>query len=302
MSRSLFLAPLLFVPLALACANDPHEPDDATPRAKTDSEHQAVTTHRAPTVVVRDDLFPILEKAGFDGAFALLDPATDTLTHVNTKRCDEGFSPASTFKIPLSLLALERGAVSDVDVVLPWDGQNRMIESWNKDHSMRTAFAASAVWFYQEMARRVGEDAMRRALVDYHYGTEAPGGALDEFWLNGGLTISPNQQVDFLRRMHDGELPVSKRTQDATLEIMELARDEHAVLRAKTGWASREQGADIGWFVGTLETDGKPVHFAILLLQEDPETEVFWKSRRELAERMLRELGYEPPKPAPATK
>lgn len=299
MSRTLFLAPLLFVPLALACASDPPASGDDL-RASSDASAKASTTRRAPTVVVRDDLFPILEKAGFDGAFALLDPATDTLTHVNTKRCDEGFSPASTFKIPLSLLALERGAVKDVDVVLPWDGVNRAIESWNKDHSMRTAYAASAVWFYQEMARRVGEDALLRSLVDFHYGSESAGGRFDEFWLNGGLTISPNQQVDFLRRMHDGELPVSKATLDATLEIMELARDEHAVLRAKTGWATREPGADIGWFVGMLETDGKPVYFAILLLQQDPETEVFWKSRRELAERLLRELGYEPPKP-PAT-
>jgi beta-lactamase class D len=294
MSRSFLLIPLVMAPLALACAGDSAVKDGAAAKVSA--------SRPAPTVVVRDDLFSILEKAGFDGAFALLDPATNTLTHVNAKRCGEGFTPASTFKIPMSLLALERGAVKDVDVVLPWDGQNRMIESWNKDHSMRTAYAASAVWFYQEMARRVGEDAVLRSLVDFHYGNEIAGGRFDEFWLKGELKISPDQQVDFLRRMRDGELPVSKTTLDATLEIMELAKDDHTVLRAKTGWAAPEVGQDVGWFVGMLETDGKPVYFAILLLQTDPETDVFWKSRRELAERMLRELGHEPPKPPVAGK
>ena len=54
-------------------------------------------------------------------------------------RSGEAMLPASTFKIPNSLIALETGVVADPDKdVFKWDGVKRSIEPWNKDHTMRT--------------------------------------------------------------------------------------------------------------------------------------------------------------------
>ena len=60
-------------------------------------------------------------------------------------RSGEPQLPASTFKIPNSVIALETGVVGDPDKdVFQWDGVTRSIEAWNRDHTLRSAIAASA--------------------------------------------------------------------------------------------------------------------------------------------------------------
>src|SRR5256714_9460134 len=85
-------------------------------------------------------------------------------------RSGEAMLPASTFKIPNSLIALETGVVADPDKdVFKWDGVTRSIEAWNKDHTLRSAIAASAVPVYQEIARPARAERMQKFfdLLDY---------------------------------------------------------------------------------------------------------------------------------------
>ena len=42
--------------------------------------------------------------------------------------------------------------------MLPWDGVRRPREEWNRDQDLRSAMKHSVVWYYQELARRVGPD------------------------------------------------------------------------------------------------------------------------------------------------
>ena len=86
-------------------------------------------------------------------------------------RSGEGRLPASTFKIPNSIIALETGVVEDPDKdVFKWDGVTRSIEAWNKDHTLRSAIAVSAVPVYQEIARRIGAERMQKYLDLMDYG------------------------------------------------------------------------------------------------------------------------------------
>ena len=118
------------------------------------------------------------------------------------ERSGEGKLPASTFKIPNSLIALETGVVADPDKdVFKWDGVKRSIEAWNQDHTMRSAIAVSAVPVYQEIARRIGEARMQKYVDLLEYGNRNIGGGIDQFWLTGDLRIDPIQQIDFVDRL-----------------------------------------------------------------------------------------------------
>ncbi len=64
----------------------------------------------------------------------------------NRERCNESFSPASTFKILNSLIALETGVIKDENEVIPWDSVKRSYDKWNMDQTLRTAIKYSAVW------------------------------------------------------------------------------------------------------------------------------------------------------------
>jgi beta-lactamase class D len=130
-------------------------------------------------------------------------------------RSGEAKLPASTFKIANSLIALETGVVEDPDKdVFKWDGVTRSIEAWNRDHTMRSAIAVSAVPVYQEIARRIGEARMQKYVDLLEYGNRNIGGGIDQFWLTGDLRIDPMQQIDFVDRLRRGALPISKRSQD----------------------------------------------------------------------------------------
>jgi beta-lactamase class D len=213
------------------------------------------------------------EAAGVRGTFLLYDAKADAYFVFDRARAGEPLLPASTFKIPNSLIGLESGAVRDADEVLEWDGVQRMVPAWNRDTNMRDAFRNSTVWFYQEIARRVGPQRMRAHLAALRYGNGDIGGGIDRFWLDGGLRISAHGQVAFLRALQRDALPYAPRTLATVKAIMVHEQGEGYVLRAKTGWAGfgEAQAQQIGWWVGWVERNGDPYFFAMNVDLEKPE-------------------------------
>jgi len=187
-------------------------------------------------------------------------------------RSGEARLPASTFKIPNSVIALETGVVGDPDKdVFKWDGVVRSIEAWNKDHTMRTAIAVSAVPVYQEIARRIGEARMQKYVDLFDYGNRDIGGGIDQFWLTGNLRIDPVQQVDFVDRLRRGALPVSKRSQDLVRDILPVTRAGDAIIRAKSGLLGAETGKpSLGWMVGWAEKGEARTVFALNMDCQEP--------------------------------
>ncbi len=201
------------------------------------------------------------DSAGVHGCFLLYIHGTDSLKVYNPARIDSGFAPASTFKIPNSLFALEAGVIN-VDDTLRWDGVQRAIPRWNADQNMRSAFTYSTVWFYQEMARRIGPGPMRHFLDTLGYGNGSMEGGIDRFWLEGGMRVTPREQIAFLDRLVLNNVPFTKKVIDLVKEIMIVERTDRHVLRAKTGRGG-EGSPDTGWYVGYVETGGRTYIFAL---------------------------------------
>jgi beta-lactamase class D len=208
----------------------------------------------------------------------------------DTERSGEAMLPASTFKIPNSLIALETGVVGDPDKdVFQWDGVVRSIEAWNRDHTMRSAIAASAVPVYQELARRIGAERMQTYVDLFEYGNRDTGGGIDQFWLTGNLRIDPVQQVDFVDRLRRGVLPVSKRSQDFVRDILPVTKSGDAVIRAKTGLLGAEAGKpSLGWVVGWAEKGSANTVFALNLDVREPR---HIADRMKLAQQCLTDIG-----------
>jgi beta-lactamase class D len=200
-----------------------------------------------------------------DGSFTMYDLKNDSFVFYNPAQFKQPFLPASTFKICNALIGLETGVIRDENFVIPWDGVVRQVVAWNKDQDLITAFRNSTVPYYQELARRVGGKRMKYWLNRAKYGNADTSGGLDKFWLSGGLRITPEQQIDFLRRLYKNELPFSARSIDIVKRIM-IAKDTVGyTLRAKTGLTDQD-GKSIGWYVGDLET-GAGVYFFATCIQ-----------------------------------
>ncbi len=200
----------------------------------------------------------------YSGAFVLLDASRDHWLRYHSELCHKSVSPCSTFKILNSLIALETGVATGPEFSLPWNGTKYPIEDWNRDQTLRTAFSVSCVWFYQELARRIGTSRMKEFVTRIPYGNCDTSGGIDSFWLGSSLKISPDEQVEFLRRLHERKLPFSGRSVDFVLDIMVLSQQGGSIYRGKTGTAGdRTKGvATLGWWVSSVSTPKGSYYFA----------------------------------------
>jgi beta-lactamase class D len=239
---------------------------------------------------IRDDLARHFIDEGTVGTFVGYKVDDYLIIASDVNRSAEAKLPASTFKIPNSLIALETGVVGDPDKdVFKWDGVKRPIEAWNRDHTMRSAIAVSAVPVYQEIARRIGEVRMQKYVDLFEYGNRNIGGGIDQFWLTGDLRIDPMQQIDFVDRLRRGVLPISKRSQDLVRDILPVTKAGDATIRAKSGLLGAETGKpSLGWMVGWAEKGPAQTVFALNMDCLEPR---HIADRMPLTQTCLRDIG-----------
>lgn len=146
---------------------------------------------------------------------------------------ERGLPPASTFKLPHLLIALETGV-------------------------MRDAGPTASGSELQRITAAIGSERMAEWLQRLNYGnagtTEGTGRSL----MSDGLRVTPVQQVDFVERLLLGTLPASGRSQTIARDVVpgeQVGCD--AVIRAKSSWAPTVHNnggdAELGWLVGWVE-------------------------------------------------
>lgn len=233
------------------------------------------------------------QKFKVKGSCVVYDLKRDKYYFYNRAQFTIPYLPASTFKILNSLIALQTGVAPDENFILKWDGKDRGREEWNKDTDMKTAFKNSTVWYYQELARRVGEKRMKKYVRRSHYGNKDISGGIDQFWLTGGLRITPKQQINFLERLYKNKLRFKKHNLETLKRIMIQEDTLGYVLRGKTGWAA-DLKTNIGWYVGYV-SKGNDVFFFATCIQDDAmDNNDFSKSRTIITRRILRDLKVIP--------
>ncbi|WP_420132390.1 penicillin-binding transpeptidase domain-containing protein [Rhodopseudomonas sp.] len=243
-----------------------------------------------PRSEIRTSLAKRFADVGTEGTFVGYKTDDYLIVASDAKRSGDAFSPASTFKIPNSLIALETGVVSDPDKdVFKWDGVRHSNEAWNRDHTLRSAIAVSALPVYQEIARRIGPERMQKYVDLFDYGNRNIGGGIDHFWVGGDLKIDCIQQIDFLDRLRRRALPISKRSQDLVADILPVTKASEATIRAKTGLLLGKQGQpSLGWLVGWAEKGDQQTVFALNLDVRDPSHVA---GRATLAQQLLGDIG-----------
>lgn len=208
------------------------------------------------------DIETLFSEAGVTGTFVLYDVAEDKFVGFDRARAEKRFIPASTFKVPHTLIGLAEGAVTDVDEVLPYGGEPQPYSSWERDMSLRDALPISNVPVYKGLARRITRDRMAENIELMGYGNREIGSVVDNFWLAGPLTISAVEQTVFLADLAHNELPYPADLQEQVRDITLLEQGENWALHAKTGWTDAPD-PEIGWWVGWVVKQRKVYSFAL---------------------------------------
>ena len=197
------------------------------------------------------------------GCFLLFDVRKNAFVkEIGGETCRERFPACSTFKVPLAAMAFDAGILKDERVVLKWDGKKEAREEANRDHDARSWMRDSIVWFSQRLATHLGQKRFRKYLREFKYGNENISGGITEAWLlspnesKKALAVSSYEQVDFMKKLWNGKLPVSERAARMTRDITYLETSPKGyALHGKTGsnFYDKERAMHLGWFVAHLQ-------------------------------------------------
>lgn len=233
-----------------------------------------------------------------EGCFALMNNATGKFTVYNLSRYrDSSYLPASTFKIVNSLIGLQTGKIVNDSMVIKWDGVKRWNEDWNKDLTMYEAFRVSSLPYYQEVARRIGKDTMQLWLDSLKYGAKLATDkvvirtAVDSFWINNSIKITPDQQLGLVKRLYFDQLPFFKTYQEMVKRAMLFENNSNYRMGYKTGWGTTEKGHALGWIVGWIEENNHPYFFVLNIESPDRNFDMV-PARMKILKDILKQLGF----------
>jgi beta-lactamase class D len=190
--------------------------------------------------------------------------------------CAHATAPASTFKIPHALIALQAGVVTP-QYVFRWDGTPLANESWQRDHTLASAIQWSVLPFFQRTAKLLGPERMREGLKSLAYANDTFAGDVSQFWVNGDLLVTPMEQLAFLQRFFSGTLPVSPAHIATVKSAMRMPPGvvlnalgpqpfqpgwpAHAVVYSKTRH-TLVNGEQVNWLIGAISLD-RAVHLFV---------------------------------------
>lgn len=239
---------------------------------------------------------------GIRGCFLLYNLKTNSYEKEIGDTCKNRYSASSSFKVPLAVMALDSGILPDEKVVWKWDGQKRMLPQWNKDHNGESWMKDSVVWFSQRITPKMGQKKVQDYLVKFNYGNKDISSGLTTAWLNspndpkGSLAISSYEQVEFMKKLWKGELPVSARAMELTKKITYLESSPKGYkLSGKTGsnYFDPAKKIQLGWFISHI-TNGEKEYIAVTNICDIKpiETEKFGGQRaKAITLEMLKDSG-----------
>ena len=160
---------------------------------------------------------------------AIADARTGSVLHEEGD-CRARVTPASTFKIALSVMGYDSGFLTDAHApALPfkpgytdWGGAE-----WTRTTDPTRWMKYSVVWLSQRITDALGAERIGDYLRAFDYGNADFSGdpgkdnALERAWISSSLKIAPVEQLTFLRNLINRKLPVNDRAVDMTLEIAE---------------------------------------------------------------------------------
>jgi beta-lactamase class D len=191
--------------------------------------------------------------------------------------CSTPYSPASTFKIALSLMGFDSGILKNKEEPswsLP-EGVDHFINVCKGDHNPRTWMRDSCLWYSRILTNKLGIKKFKEYISKFDYGNmdlsgdKGKNNDLTHSWVSSSLQISPDDQTNFLQKVVDEKLPISKESYSKTKEIIfitELAGGWK--LYGKTGLAlqldqdGNKTDLQSGYFVGWIEKGMRKIVFA----------------------------------------
>lgn len=192
--------------------------------------------------------------------------------------CKTRHAPCSTFKIAISLMGYnERFMLDENHPEIAFKAEyDDYFENWKQPYTPKLWMQNSCIWYSKLITKEMGIKKFQSYVTKFNYGNQDLSGdkgknnGITNAWLSSSLEISPEEQIVFLQKLLNNQLPVTVKAHEMTRNIIvsEELVDGWKVY-GKTGSGSklnhdRTQKLDqqIGWFIGWIEKDNRKITFA----------------------------------------
>ena len=240
---------------------------------------------------INNDLKKYFDSVNVEGSFSFMNNQSGEITLYNMTLDTQRVLPASSFEIINTLIGVQSGRITDEKTVIPWNGKTSTHPEWDKDLNLKEAFQASAVPYFQEIARRIGHDTMKLWVDSLQYGNKDISGPIDSFWLNNHLKISPDEQLGLMFRLYFDKLPFQKYAQEIVRKLMLEEDNTLFKLSYKAGWGYDEQDHSVGWVVGYIE-ENRHVYFFVTLMKSPDKEKNMKEAGLRITKNILSGMGF----------
>ncbi|KVC40986.1 class D beta-lactamase [Burkholderia pseudomultivorans] len=200
--------------------------------------------------------------------------------------CATRVTPASTFKVAISLMGFDAGVLKDEHTPTldfhagypDWGGA-----PWREPTDPARWMKLSIFWYSEQVTQALGQARFQQYTSAFGYGNADVTSRQGELsgvmgaWVNSSLQISPLEQVGFMRGIANRTPPVSAHAYDMTERITLIDRQPDGwIVHGKTGTGSPGARYDAshayGWFVGWATRGPRKLAFAYLIQDEQRQT------------------------------
>ena len=191
-------------------------------------------------VTIDSSVVKMMDSAGVVGSFALLENGTGKFTIANLSHYkDSASSPLSSFFILPSLIALDKGIIN---------------------HNQASWVSMDSIPYYQKIITQLGRQEILKAIDSIKYGKGVVSANMNEFWKDGSLKITADEQLGLIKRAYFKELPFQKRSQEIFKKMMVKEDNSNYKLSYLTASDSTTNNT---WVIG-YEEENTHIYFFVL--------------------------------------
>lgn len=168
--------------------------------------------------------------------------------------CTISQSPCSTFKPVLAVMGFDAGVLTDAQtpkVTYDSEKHDGWLPDWRQDQTPTTYMKYSCLWYSLYVVDRLGRDQVQRYLADFKYGNQALRWKNKTPWIMGSLKVSAEEQIQFFKKLNDGQLPVKPDVLAKMKDVMFVQDLQDGwQLYGKTGMATNGMKLVLNWIKG----------------------------------------------------
>ena len=233
---------------------------------------------------INNDLKKYFDSSNVEGCFAMLNNQMGDITVYNMNLDTQRLSTGTSFKVIETLIGIQTGRITNETSTLGND-------SSSKNVTLQQAFQNNSVPYFQELARQIGKDTLQMWLDSISYGNSKITSAVDSFWLNNDLKISPDEQLGFLSKLFFEQLPFQKYAQETVANLMKKEDTSLYSLSYATGLGIDEKNNSFAWNLGWIE-ENRHIYFFVTFIRT-PVKSINTENRViEISKSCLKELGF----------